>query len=71
MAVFKAILGHMLPTSQPQAGHPRYSAQHMEKLKHIMVMQWRELPRPNLAPRDTWQLPQDRLKPKVKVEKAM
>lgn len=41
----------------------------MEKLKYIMVMQWRELPRPNLAPRDTWQLPQDRLKPKV--EKAV
>lgn len=66
MAVFKAILGHMLPTSQPQLC---YSAQHMEKLKYIMVMQWRELPRPNLAPRDTWQLPQDRLKPKV--EKAV
>lgn len=33
----------------------------MEKMKHSMVMKWSELPRPKLAPRDTWQLPQDRL----------
>lgn len=50
----------MLPASQ--AGHPCYSVQHMEKLKHIiMVMQRRELPRPKLASRDRGELPRDRL----------